>query len=67
MTLSYDKLWNLMRANKMKKCELEKAAKISKYAMSKLNNDQPVDLSVIMNICKVFHCDIGDLMEIKEL
>ena len=66
MTLSYDKLWALMRANKMKKCELEKAAKITRYAMTKLNNDQPVDLSVMMNICKVFHCDIGDLLEVKE-
>jgi len=66
MTLCYDKLWNLMRANKMKKCELAKAANISQYTMTKLNNDQPVDLSIMMNICKVFHCDIGDLMEVKE-
>ena len=66
MTLSYDKLWALMRANKMKKYELEKAAKITRYAMTKLNNDQPVDLSVLMNICKVFHCDIGDVMELSE-
>lgn len=66
MTLSYDKLWNLLRANKMKKCELAKAAKISTYTMTKLNNDQPVDISIMMNICKVFHCDIGDVMEIKE-
>lgn len=66
MTLSYDKLWNLMRANKMKKHELASAAKITQYTMAKLYNNKPVDLSVMMNICKVFHCDIGDLLEVKE-
>lgn len=66
MTLSYNKLWNLMRANKMKKHELASAAKITQYTMAKLYNNKPVDLSVMMNICKVFHCDIGDLMEVIE-
>lgn len=66
MTLSYDKLWNLMRANKMKKHELASAAKITQYTMAKLYHNKPVDLSVMMNICKVFHCDIGDLLEVKE-
>jgi len=66
MTLSYDKLWNLMRANKMKKHELASAAKITQYTMAKLYNNKPVDLSVMMNICKVFHCDVGDLVEIIE-
>ena len=47
MTLSYDKLWNLMRANKMKKCELAKAAKITQYTMSKLNKNEPIDLSTV--------------------
>ena len=66
MILSYDKLWSLMKANKMKKGELAKAAEITEYMMAKLNRNEPVDISVMMNICKVFHCDIGDLVEIKE-
>ena len=66
MKISYDKLWNLMRANKMKKGQLASAAKISQYTMTKLNKDEPVDMQVMVNICKVFHCDIGDLMEVIE-
>lgn len=66
MKIKYDKLWNLMRANKMKKGQLAKAAEISQYTMNKLYKDKPVDLKVMMNICKVFHCDIGDLVEIIE-
>ncbi len=66
MKVRYDKLWRLMKDNKMKKSELAKAAEISSYAMKKLNNDMPVDLQVILNLCKVFHCDIGDLIEVIE-
>ena len=55
-----------MKENKLKKSELAKAAELSAYTMTKLNNDRPVNMSVMMNLCKVFHCDIGDLMEVIE-
>ena len=66
MKVRYDKLWRLMRNNKMKKSELAKAAEISSYTMTKLNNECPVNMEVMINLCKVFHCDIGDLMEVIE-
>ena len=55
-----------MKNNKMKKSDLAKAAQISSYSMTKLNNDLPVNMDVMINLCKVFHCDIGDLMEVIE-
>ncbi len=66
MTVNYDKLWNLVKKNKMKKSDLAKAAKISEYAMSKINKNKPVQMEVMLRLCKVFHCDIGDLMEVTE-
>ena len=66
MAISYNKLWNLVRQNKMKKGELAKAAGISDYMMSKLNKDEPVQMEIMIRLCKVFHCDIGDLMEVIE-
>ena len=66
MRVSYDKLWRVMKNNKMKKSELAAAAEISDYAMTKLNKEEPVSLEIIMRLCKVFHCDIGDLMEVIE-
>ena len=66
MAVSYNKLWNLVRQNKMKKGDLARAAEISAYWMSKLNKDQPVQMEVMLRLCKVFHCDIGDLMEVIE-
>lgn len=66
MKISYDKLWKLMKKNKMKKSELAAAAEISGYTMTKLHRDEPVSLEVMMRLCKVFHCDIGDVVEMIE-
>ena len=66
MAISYNKLWNLVRQNKMKKGELAKAAQITARSKSKLNHDEPVQMEVMIRLCKVFHCYIGDLMEVIE-
>lgn len=66
MRISYDKLWRMMKNNKMKKSELAAAAEISDYAMTKLNKEEAVSLEVIVRLCKVFHCDVGDLVQIIE-
>jgi DNA-binding Xre family transcriptional regulator len=55
-----------MKDNKMTKSELAQAAELTTYAMTKLNNDRVVSMEVMLNLCKVFHCDIGDIMEVIE-
>ena len=55
-----------MKINKMKKGELAKAAEISQSTMTKLNQDRVVSMNVMLRLCKIFHCDIGDLMEVIE-
>ena len=62
MKVRYDKLWRRMKDNQLKKSELAKAANITSYSMAKLNHDRPVSMEVMMNLCKVFHCGIGNLM-----
>lgn len=66
MRISYDKLWELMKKNKLNKGELAKATGVSGYNMGKLYREEPVSLEVIMKFCKVFHCDIGDVVELIE-
>lgn len=66
MRVRYVKLWRLMKDNRIKKSELAKSAEISSYTMTKLNRDLPVNMEVMINLCKIFHCDIGDLMEVIE-
>ena len=66
MTVRYDKLWSLMKINKMKKSELVKAVEFTQYTMTKLNQDRLVSMEVMLRLCKIFHCDIGDIMEVIE-
>ncbi len=66
MLVSYDKLWKKMKQNKLKKKDLAVAAEISTYTMTKLNKEQTVSMEVMLSLCKIFHCDIGDLMEVIE-
>ena len=66
MRISYEKLWQIMKKNKMKKHDLAKAAEISSYSMAKLNNNEPVSLEIMLRFCKIFHCDIGELMQVFE-
>ena len=66
MRVRYDKLWVLMKRNKMKKSDFAKAAEISQYAMTKLNQDKVVSMDVMLKVCRLFHCDIGDVMEVIE-
>ncbi len=66
MRISYEKLWQIMKKNKMKKRDLAKAAEISSYSMAKLNNNEPVSLEIMLRFCKIFHCDIGELMQVFE-
>lgn len=66
MSVRYDKLWVVMKNNKMKKSDLASAAQLSAYTMTKLNHDRLVSMDVMLRLCKIFHCDIGDIMEVVE-
>lgn len=66
MRIRYDKLWELVKKNKMKRSDLRRAADITQYSMAKLKRNEAVSMEVMVRLCKVFHCDIGDLMEVIE-
>ena len=52
MRVRYDKLWRLMKDNRIKKSELAKSAEISSYTMTKLNRDLPVNMEVMINLAR---------------
>ena len=64
MRISYNKLQKLMIDNQMKRQDLMRAAEITSYAATRINKNEPVSLEVLMRICQVFHCDIGDICEV---
>ena len=64
MRISYNKLLKLMIDNQMKRTDLIRATEMSSSTAQKIFKNQPVSLEVLMRICKVFHCDIGDICEV---
>ena len=66
MGVCYNKLFKLMIDKKVKKTELAKKANISSNTLAKLSKDEYVSLDVLVKICNVLDCDIGDIVEIVE-
>ena len=64
MRISYKKLKLLIMENQMKRVDLVRAAELSPYAAKKIYKHEIVLLEILMRICKVFHCDIGDICEV---
>lgn len=66
MATSYKKLWKLLIDKDLKKKDLAKLAEISNYTIGKLTRGDNVTTDVLVKICKVLECDIGDIMEIVD-
>lgn len=64
MSVSYNKLWKLLIDHNMNKSDLGKAAKMSPNTIARLGKNETVSLDVLIRICHVLHCDIGDIVEI---
>lgn len=56
MRVSYDRLWKLMKNNKMTKRDLAQAAGFSQYMMGQFTKAEYVSLKEIATLCGIFHC-----------
>ena len=66
MSVSYKKLWKLLIDKDMKKEELRIAANLSTNTMAKLGKNENVSMDVMLRICKVLECNIGDVVDATE-
>ena len=66
MVISYNRLWKLLIDNHMIKKDLKEKAELSTATMAKLGKNESVSLDVLVRICKVLNCEIGDVVEIVE-
>ena len=64
MSVSSNKLWKLLIDHKMNKSDLGKAAKMSPNTIAKLGKNETVSLDILVRICEVLNCDIGDIVEV---
>ena len=66
MSVNYKKLWHILIDRDMKKKDLEEAAQLTHYQMTKLANNKNVTTDVLGRICKVLNCNTDDIMEFVE-
>lgn len=62
--VSYNKLWKMLIDKKMKKTELKDAVGMSSNTLAKMGKGETVSMDVLVRICGILHCDIGDILEI---
>ena len=64
LMVSYDKLWKKLIDLKLKKKDLKDITGIGSTTMSKLTNNEPVSMTVMIKICIALKCNIGDVMDV---
>ena len=62
--VSYVKLWKKLIDLGMKKIDLKEQTGIGSTTLTKLNNNEPVSMDVMIKICEALHCNIGEVMDI---
>ena len=62
--VSYDTLWKKLIDLKLKKKDLKDITGIGSTTMSKLTNNEPVSMTVMIKICIALKCNIGDVMDV---
>ena len=64
MSISYNKLWKLLIDKSMKKKDLMNLAELSTSTLAKMGKNQQVSMDVILRICKVLECNVGEIMDV---
>ena len=62
--LSYNKLWKLLIDKGMTKTEMRLKADISTTTLAKLGKNETVSMEVLLKICKVLDCNVGDIIDV---
>lgn len=65
MDVSYNKLFKLLIDKNMKRTDLRIATGISPNTMTKLSNSEHVSMEVLVKICRVLKCNIGDIVDVS--
>lgn len=66
MAVSYNKLWKKLIDMNMTKTDLRVATDMSTTTLAKLGKNETVSMDVMLRICKVLQCNIGDIMDATE-
>ena len=63
MAVSYNKLWKLLIDKGMTKTELRLKTDMSTSTLAKMSKDEVVSMDIMLRICEVLDCNVGDIMD----
>ena len=63
--ISYQNLWNLLRARGIKKKDLQEATRLSSAVIAKMGKGASVHVETLARICRYLKCQIADIVEIS--
>lgn len=66
MGVSYKKLFKLLIDKEINKTELANQANLSRTTLAKLSKNEFISMDVLVRICEVLECNIGDVIDITE-
>ena len=66
MYMDYSKLWKLLIDKGMTKTDLRMKTGMSTATLAKMSKNENVSLDVLLCICKVLDCNIGDVVDATE-
>lgn len=64
MPVDYRKLWILLLQKGITKPQFREMTEISPATLTKLNKNECVSMEVLVRICKVLGCNIGDIVDV---
>ena len=64
MVVNYNKLWKLLIDKGMTKTQMRLQADISTTTLAKLGKNETVSTDVLLKICKLLDCNVGDIMDV---
>ena len=66
MPIKYDKLFAMMKEKGLTTYKIRQENIISQSALTAIKNGKSVTTDTIAKLCKVLHCQPGDIMEYEE-
>ena len=64
MAIRYNKLWKLLIDKGMTKTQMRLQADISTTTLAKLGKNETVSMDVLLKLCKLLDCNVGDIMDV---
>ena len=64
MKISYKKLWIILAEREISKQIFREQCGIAANTMTKLNKGEKVSFDVLIKICEVLNCNIGEIVDV---